>query len=229
MTGGMWDHSSALRPEDPVRLDVAGVGPLDAHVVRAVPGAAELVLPDAPTALPARYLAGRTCRVADGGGLLVAARRPDGSVRDDVVHLVLDPIASAAPRHVAGVAAYGAVRPHAPETQRRAHERVALVRPVLLVPQRTGNGWLDAQTRDLSPGGALLTGTADLRTGDRLRLLLELGPGALVDSSGRVVRVGPDGQAAVSLDQLTTRDRTTLARYLAARKAAALAELRATG
>lgn len=244
MTPVMWDQDATLPPDETVPLEVAGIGTVDALVVRAVAGAAELAIIDAPGALPGRYLAGRRCRVPAGPGILVGARRADGTVRDDVVHLALDPIAGAAPRYTGGVAAYeaatrpaadpapagyAAIRPQSPAEQRRGHSRVALVRPVLLVPQRTGNAWIDGQTRDLSPGGARISGVGRLRPGDRLRLLLELGPGALVDGDGEIVRVDDQGTAGVRFDRLGPRDRTVLARYLRARQAAALAELRAAG
>lgn len=229
MTGGMWEEDAMLRAEDPVTLQVAGIGELAALVVRAVPGAAELAVLDAPGALPARYVTGRRCRLPGGSGTLVAARRGDGTIRDDVLHLVLDPVAAPAPRHAAGVAAYAAIRPQPQAEQRRSFARVELVRPVLLVPARTGNAWIDGKTEDLSPGGARISGAGRLRLGDRLRLLLELGPGALLDGGGQIVRVEGDGIAGVRLDRLGERDRKVLARYLQARQAAALAELRATG
>lgn len=226
MTGGMWDPDTTLRPQEPVTLEITGIGALDALVVRAVPGAAELAVPGA---LPARYVAGRRCRLEAGSGTLVAARRTDGTIRDDVLHLVLDPVAAPAPRHVVGAAAYTAIRPQPAAEQRRAFDRVELVRPVLLVPDRTGNAWIDGKTQDLSPGGARISGASRLRRGDRLRLLLELGPGALVDGGGEIVRVDADGVAGVRLDRVSARDQKILARYLRARQAAALAQLRATG
>ncbi|MTD46475.1 hypothetical protein GKE82_19825 [Conexibacter sp. W3-3-2] len=227
MTGGMWDDDTRLRPEQTVELTVAGLGPVAALVLRTVPGAAELAPAVVPGVPPGRYLAGRRCRTPAGAGTLLAAPRPDGSVRDDVVHLVLDPVAAAAPRYAGGAAAYTAVRPHAPERQRRASERIVLERPVLVVPTRTGNGWIDARTADLSAGGAALVDVPSLRAGDRLRLLLELGPGALLDGGGEVVHRDGDGRAGVRLDRLSARDRAVLDRYLRARQAAALAELRA--
>jgi len=187
-------------------------------------------------------------------GRLVAVRSPSGGLRDDVVQMVFDvtrqarvppiptPAAAgdarraasahaspaAAPRGVTGAAAYSAIKPHTPEQQRRVFHRVAIVRPVTLVPARFKVGWLDGQTRDLSEGGALISGAERLREGERLRMVLELGPGAMFDTDGRIVRFDAAGLAGVRWDRLSQDDRVRLQQYIAIRQRAALAELRAS-
>ncbi len=135
---------------------------------------------------------------------------------------------AAAPPGLIGAAAYAAVRPHAPESQRRAFHRVPIERPVTLVPERFGAGWLDGRTHDLSAGGTLVSGAARLREGDRLRLVLELGPGTLFDTRGRITRIDEHGLAGVRWDHLSAAERERLAVYVARRQRAALARLRAS-
>lgn len=229
---------TAATPER-VRLDIEGGGTVDAIVARVVPGAAELVLaPADPRArrLTPRLLHRRRCRaspadVPDGPtieGELLAVPGPDGALRDGLIHLLLPmgafPIRPSRP--VAGAATYG---PEivAQDVPRRRFDRVDAVRPVTLVPARMGSGWLDARTRDISAGGVLLDGAPELLRGERVRVLLELTPGAILDASGRVVRVDGDGVAGVALQNLTPAARARLERHVGLRRAAALAALRA--
>ncbi|WP_372791710.1 PilZ domain-containing protein [Paraconexibacter sp.] len=231
-----WERT--VTAHEQVRLDVAGIGSFETVVLRAVAGAAELAILSGP--VPARYLAGRPCvaRAASDGtgarveGRLVRSLDALGRLRDDAVQIVFAAARStevppAAPRGVTGVAAYTAVHPHAPETQRRAFQRVAVVRPVTLVPERFRVGWLDGRTRDLSVGGTLVSGAERLREGERLRLVLELGPGTLFDTRGRVTRIDEAGLAGVHWERLSADERRRLALYVTRRQRAALAELRA--
>ncbi len=238
MWWGMGAPPTAATPER-VRLDIEGGGTVDAIVARVVPGAAELVLAPAGSRsrhLTPRLLHRRRCRVSpadvDDGpmvdGELLAVPGPDGALRDGLIHLLLPmgalPVQPSRP--VAGTATYG---PEivARDIARRRFDRVDAIRPVTLIPARMGSGWLDARTRDISAGGVLLDGAPGLLHGERVRVLLELTPGAILDASGRVVRIDGDGVAGVALQNLTSAARARLERHVGLRRAAALAALRA--
>jgi c-di-GMP-binding flagellar brake protein YcgR len=113
-----------------------------------------------------------------------------------------------------------------PGAQRRAFHRAPVIAPVTLVPARFRVGWLEGRTRDLSASGALVSGAERLREGERLRVLLELGPDDLLDASGRVVRIEESGLAGLRLDRLAEKDRERLVRYVALRQRESLAALR---
>lgn len=228
--GGMWPWQRSVAPDERVRLIVPGIGDIPARVVRAVPGAAEVFLGasgDPATPVPPRFLHGRPCHVAPPAhdatdrieGRLVAVQTWDGSLHPALVHVVFTPArpapspATPPPRRPGGV-------------QRRAFHRAPVTAPVTLVPERFRVGWLDGRTRDLSAGGALVTGAERLREGDRLRVLLELGPEELLDTGGRIVRIDGDGLAGLRMDRLGAADRDRLVRYVTLRQREALAALR---
>lgn len=248
----MWPWERTVAPDELVRVEVPGLGALRARVVRAVPGAAELLVlrprdgaPGAPD-LPPRFLHGRACAVtlgeATGGeridGRLVAVRTPAGGLDRELLHFVLG-VPRAPTAGLAGAAAYAAaasaspppfraVHPQPAAAQRRTFHRVPVERPITLVPERFRVGWLDGRTLDLSAGGALVRGAERLREGDRMRVLLELAPDRIIDTSGRIVRIDDRGLAGVALHGLTAQEREGLARYVALRQQLALAELRET-
>ena len=225
----MWPWQRSVAPDERVRLVVPGVGDIPARVVRAVPGAAEVFLgagDDTATPVPARFLHGRTCHVTPphAGSCaeriearLVAVQTWDGGLHPALLHVVFTMArsapAAAPPRRHRGV-------------QRRAFHRAPVTAPITLVPERFRVGWLDGRTRDLSAGGALVAGAERLREGDRLRVLLELGPQELLDTGGRIVRIDGDGLAGVRMDRLSAADRDRLVRYVALRQREALAALR---
>lgn len=209
------DARSAPFREERVVVHVPRMAPFEAVVARVVEGGAELALTSAP-GVPLRFLHHRAATVAPPNGdetlagtlLGVAGRH--GRLREDVLHFI-----------------------HAREAvpaadQRRAFARVETIRPVTMVPARFKVGWLDGATRNLSAGGALVTGAARLAEGERLRLVMELDPAAGVelDLQAKVVRSDEDGLAGLRLERLGAADREQLVRWVTARQREALAELR---
>jgi hypothetical protein len=203
--------------EERVRVLVPRVATLEAVVVVAVSGAAELALA-APPAMPVRFLHRRQATIVSPAGdervdgTLLAVPGAHGRVREDVVHF-LQQVVPLAPRHV----------------QRRDHARVDVVRPVAMVPDGFRVGWLNGFTRNVSAGGVLVTGAEALGRGDRLRLRFELETeDDLIDLFARVVRADdPLGLRGLRLEELDERVRERLVRFVFERQRRALAQLRA--
>jgi hypothetical protein len=205
--------------DERVRIFVPRVATVDATVVRAVTGAAELLLDDRP-AVPVRFLHRRRAFVAssDGAerldGTLLAVPGPNGRVRDDLLHFLQD-VVPLAP---------------VPPAQRREFARVDVIRPVTIVPAGFQVGWLNGSTRNLSAGGVLVAGADMLRHGDRLRLRMGLDGDEddLLDLLARVVRADADrGLRGLRLEHVDQRLRDRLARFVLEKQRRALAELRA--
>jgi hypothetical protein len=203
--------------EERVRVLVPRVATLEATVVRAVTGAAELALTETPD-VPLRFLHRRKAAIVPltgdnrVDGTLLAVPGPHGRVRDDLLHFLKAVVPLAPPR--------------AP--QRRDEVRIDLVRPVALIPDGFKVGWLNGFTRNVSAGGVLIAGADALEAGDRLRLRFELDDeDDLIDLLGRVVRADDAwGLRGLRLEQLTDRERERIVKFVFARQRRALAELR---
>ena len=199
-------HRSPDAPR--VRVHVRSGPVLEALLVRAVEGAAELVLVGGPAAAP-RFLhrsAATIVQEDDGRRVdvtLLAVER-DGAVSDDVLQAVWLP------------------------AQRREHARITVVRPVTLVPDGLQRGWLRGRTRDLSAGGALVSGAPQLQPGHRLRLLLDLADqqDVQVDVPATVVRADSDGLRALDFGPLRPGEQDRIARWVRRREIEALRRLR---
>jgi PilZ domain len=203
--------------EERVRVLVPRVATLEATVVRAVTGAAELALTATPD-VPLRFLHRRKATIVPLAGddrvdgTLLAVPGPHGRVRDDLLHF-LKAIVPLAP-------------PRAP--QRRDEVRIDLVRPVALIPDGFKVGWLNGFTRNVSAGGVLIAGADALEAGDRLRLRFELDDeDDLIDLLGRVVRADDAwGLRGLRLEQLTDHERERIVKFVFARQRRALTLLR---
>jgi hypothetical protein len=203
--------------EERVRVLVPRVATLEATVVRAVTGAAELALTATPD-VPLRFLHRRKATIVplagDGriDGRLLAVPGPQGRVRDDLLHFLKAVVPLAPPR--------------AP--QRRDELRIDLVRPVALIPDGFKAGWLNGFIRNVSAGGVLIAGANALEAGDRLRLRFELDDeDDLIDLLARVVRADDAwGLRGLRLERLTDRERERIVKFVFARQRRALAELR---
>jgi hypothetical protein len=203
--------------EERVRVLVPRVATLEATVVRAVTGAAELALTATPD-VPLRFLHRRKAAIVpltgDNriDGTLLAVPGPHGRVRDDLLHFLQAVVPLAPPR----------------AAQRRDEVRIDLVRPVALIPDGFKVGWLNGFTRNVSAGGVLIAGADELEAGDRLRLRFELDDeDDLIDLLGRVVRADDAwGLRGLRLEQLTDRERERIVRFVFARQRRALAQLR---
>jgi hypothetical protein len=203
--------------EERVRVLVPRVATLEATVVRAVTGAAELALTATPD-VPLRFLHRRKATIVPLAGndridgRLLAVPGPHGRVRDDLLHFLKAVVPLAPPR--------------AP--QRRDEIRIDLVRPVALIPDGFKVGWLTGFTRNVSAGGVLIAGADALEAGDRLRLRFELDDeNDLIDLLGRVVRADDAwGLRGLQLEQLTDRERERIVKFVFARQRRALAQLR---
>jgi hypothetical protein len=203
--------------EERVRVLVPRVATLEATVLRAVTGAAELALTAAPD-VPLRFLHRRKATIVplagDGrvDGTLLAVPGPQGRVREDLLHFLK------------------AVVPLAPARapQRRDEVRIDLVRPVAIIPDGFKVGWLDGFTRNVSAGGVLVAGADALGAGDRLRLRFELDDeDDLIDLLARVVRADDAwGLRGLRLERLTDRERERIVKFVFARQRRALALLR---
>jgi hypothetical protein len=205
--------------EERVRVLVPRVATLDATVVRAVTGAAELALTASPD-VPLRFLHRRRATIvplpaADDrvDGTLFAVPGPDGHVREDLLHFLQAVVPLAPPRN---------------DPQRRDDTRIDLVRPVAMIPEGFKVGWLNGFTRNVSAGGVLVAGADALEAGDRLRLRFELDSEEdLIDLLARVVRADDTwGLRGLRLEQLSERERERIVRFVFARQRRALAELR---
>jgi hypothetical protein len=202
-------------PEERVRVLVARVASIEAVVVRAVDGAAELALVE-PPGVPVRFLHRRRATVVpltgDGrvDGTLFAVPGPGGRVREDLLHF-LQAVVPLAPRRV---------------PQRRDHARIDLVRPVAMVPDGFRVGWLNGFTRNVSAGGLLVTGAEALEAGDKLRLRFELdSEDDLLDVLARVVRADDAfGLRGLRLEGVSERERERIVRFVFERQRRALAE-----
>jgi hypothetical protein len=191
------------RDEARVRILIAGLPPVDAEVAKSVAGAVELRLGrDAP--IPARMLhrlVGDLVPVSLPGDRvtvrLLAVPDPDGRVDASRLYAIAF-----------------APEPERTPVQRRRHVRVPVIRPVTLVPVRFQVGWLDGITRDVSAGGALVSGTGPLRDGERLRARLQLDDEVVLDLPSRVARTTSSGHHALMLERLDGRDHDRLARWV---------------
>jgi hypothetical protein len=205
--------------EERVRVLVPQVATLEAVVVRAVTGAAELGVTGAEPHVPARFLHRRKATIVplagDGrvDGTLLAVPGAHGRVREDLLHFLQAVVPLAPPR----------------PPQRRDDVRIDLVRPVAMIPSGFKVGWLNGFTRNVSAGGVLVAGADALHEGDRLRLRFELDSEEdLIDLLARVVRADEDwGLRGLRLEGLGERDRERIVRFVFARQRRALAELRA--
>lgn len=191
-----------------LRVLVHGGPAMEALLARAVPGAAELVLVGGPP-LQARFLHRRAATLVSEEeqrrlDVTLLAVEGDGRVRDDVLHAVWAP------------------------SQRREHARITVVRPVTLVPEGLGRGWLRGRTRDLSAGGALVSGVPDLPPGHRLRVLMDLADreDTQVDVPATVVRTDEPGLVALGFEELREGERDRIARWVRRREQEALRRLR---
>jgi hypothetical protein len=204
--------------EERVRVVVPQVASLEAVVVRAVSGAAELAVVSADERVPARFLHRRRATIVPLSGdqrvdgTLFAIADNGGKVREDLLHF-LQAVVPLAPRR---------------EPQRRDAARIDLVRPVAMIPEGFKVGWLNGFTRNVSAGGILVAGADALVEGDRLRMRFELDSEEdLIDLFARVVRADDDwGLRGLRLEQLSERERERIVRFVFARQRRALAELR---
>jgi hypothetical protein len=204
--------------EERVRVLVPQVATLEAVVVRAVAGAAELGITGADQRVPARFLHRRKATIVplagDGrrDGTLLAVPGAHGRVREDLLHFLQAVVPLAPPR----------------PPQRRDDVRIDLVRPVAMIPDGFKVGWLNGFTRNVSAGGVLVAGADALGEGDRLRLRFELDSEEdLIDLLARVVRADDAwGLRGLRLERLAERDRERIVRFVFARQRRALALLR---
>ena len=204
--------------DERVRILVPRVASVEAVVVRAVEGAAELALLHG-SEIPPRFLHRRRATIVPPAGdqrvdgTLLAVPGPHGRVRDDLLHFLQAVVPLAPPRTA---------------PQRRDDARIDLVRPVAMIPDGFKVGWLNGFTRNVSAGGVLVAGAEALESGDRLRLRFELDSEEdLIDLLARVVRTDDTwGLRGLRLEDLGTRERERLVRFVFARQRRALAELR---
>jgi hypothetical protein len=225
------DHREVMdaSPER-VLLVIPRVGAVEAHVARAVPGAVELLFAAAPPASP-RFLHRRTARVESLGeatevviGTILAVPAPSGRVREDAVHVLYAHVAPPADAPAGGDVIGAGLAPPAPPN-RRAHDRISAERPVCV---KMADRWIAATTRDVSAGGALLTGAQALIPGRLVEVRLELLPTDGIRATGSVTRSGPGGTRGLRLEQMAPQDRLFLRRWLATR-AGLLAPARTPG
>lgn len=208
-------RAASVAPEC-VRLQLDGLGAVDAFVTRAVAGAAELLFA-APPPVPARVLHRRTARLspvppAGADELRVTLRvLPDaaGGLRPDAVLALWD----AAP----GASSPAPAPPPVPAANRRAAVRLALHRPVTIVRPGDHTG-VPARTEDLSAGGLAVAGGPVLTRGDVVRLRLLLDGGRPLEAVGEVRRRAGGGRHGLRLVQLRPQDRLWLERWLAAHR-----------
>lgn len=204
--------------DERVRVIVPSVATLEAVVVRAVEGAAELAVTDTRDGVPARFLHRRRATIVPLAGdsrmdgTLLAVPGSGGRVRDDLLHFLQ------------------AVVPFAPRAkpQRRGTARIDLVRPVAMIPDGFKVGWLNGYTRNVSAGGVLVAGADALHEGDKLRLRFELDDeDDLVDLLARVVRAHDSwGLRGLRLEGVSDAERERIVKFVFARQRYALAMLR---
>lgn len=99
--------------------------------------------------------------------------------------------------------------------QRRAHDRVALQRALVLVPDRLTELWR-VRTRDLSVGGALVQDGSELPLGARMRLELALDSAdEPLRAGGRIIRAPSRSLRVVLFEQLSPGAADLVAREVA--------------
>jgi hypothetical protein len=204
--------------QERVRVLVPRVATVEAVVVRAVTGAAELALLRRPE-MPLRFLHRRKATIVPLSGdqrldgTLLAVPGREGAIRDDLLQFLQAVVPLAPPR----------------AEQRRDAVRIDLVRPAAIIPDGFQVGWLNGFVRNVSAGGVLVAGAEALEAGDRLRLRFELeSEDELIDLLARVVRTDDAwGLRGLRLEQLSEPERERIVRFVFARQRRALAELRA--
>jgi hypothetical protein len=204
--------------DERVRVIVPSVATLEAVVVRAVEGAAELAVTDTRSGVPARFLHRRRATIVPLSGdsrvdgTLLAVPGDAGHVRADLLHF-LQAAVPLAPRA---------------ESQRRGTARIDLVRPVAMIPEGFKVGWLNGYTRNVSAGGVLVAGADALAEGDKLRVRFELDDeDDLVDLLARVVRADDSwGLRGLRLEGVSDAERERIVKFVFARQRYALAMLR---
>ncbi len=99
--------------------------------------------------------------------------------------------------------------------QRRDHVRVCAPIPGLVAPSDGHRPPLHTYTIDVSGAGVLVAGAGPVQVGDAVAVTLKLpgGEPPLVARS-HIVRVDPDGRAAVAFDELDARERERLVRFV---------------
>jgi hypothetical protein len=114
----------------------------------------------------------------------------------------------------------------APEiTQRREFVRVAAVQSVVLAGDGD-TGAFDTHALDLSGGGMLLSGAANLAPDSVVRFSLDLGQGAPeIRGQARVVRADDEGRRALVFERIDKDDRQRLIHFVFERQREALAKV----
>jgi hypothetical protein len=114
----------------------------------------------------------------------------------------------------------------APEiTQRREFVRVAAVQNVVLAGDGD-TGAFDTHALDLSGGGMLLSGAANLAPDSVVRFSLDLGQGAPeIRGQARVVRADDEGRRALVFERIDKDDRQRLIHFVFERQREALAKV----
>lgn len=114
----------------------------------------------------------------------------------------------------------------APEiTQRREFVRVPAVQDVVLAGDGD-TGAFDTHAIDLSGGGMLLTGAANLAPDSVVRFSLDLGKGeAEIRGQARVVRADDEGRRALVFEQISQDDQQRLIHFVFERQREALAKV----
>ena len=182
----------SLRPHDRVVVMVESFPALPATVVETSPTEATLLLD--PPAVPVRVLHRKPAAIevtvehrryrGDGFIAMVASR---GKVRNDAIAFHFT---------------------NAESPVRRVHPRAPAVLPVTLVPIHTPLTTARALTVDISAGGALVRGSADLEHGTPVLMHLELPDEDLpIPAKGAIVRRTPEGLMGVRLDTMRDSDR----------------------
>lgn len=98
--------------------------------------------------------------------------------------------------------------------QRREAVRVPADVPAAIV---AGERRIVARTVNLSVGGMLLTGAADLHVDEDVRFALNLG-GTAIAGTGHVVRGTTEGERGVAFSEIDGADERTVARFVTARQ-----------
>jgi hypothetical protein len=98
--------------------------------------------------------------------------------------------------------------------QRRGFVRIRAPRPVRLLHEATGEV-VHSFALDLSGGGLLLAGPAQLEPGQQIHFRLRLdAEGAPIEGVGRVVRVEESGRPAVTFDSISQHDRDRIVHFI---------------
>lgn len=102
--------------------------------------------------------------------------------------------------------------------QRRDFVRVRVTRPVSIA--RVGEDgmpqeWVDALTVNVSGNGLLASGPEDLAVGESIAFRLTAADGEPpIAGSGRVARIGEDGQRGIAIEQIDRDSRRQLVRFV---------------